>query len=140
MDGPPVWMVTVMPCFLAHRTMGAASLPVLTEPSPISPTSLTPARAISAKSSSTMPSSRMGAPACTLTPAGRSVRVGLGGHDGQRLQPHDVLGPPGQVHLARRDHGREAAVEARVDEVHGPLPRGEVAEDGMAVRVDEARG
>ena len=24
-DGPPVWMVTVMPCCLAQRTMGAAS-------------------------------------------------------------------------------------------------------------------
>ena len=72
-DGPPVWMVTVMPCFFAHRTIGAASLPVLTEPSPISPTSLTPAFAISAKSSSTMPSSRIGAPACILTPAGRAL-------------------------------------------------------------------
>ena len=70
-DGPPVWMVTVMPCFLAHFTIGAASLPVRTEPRPISPTSLTPARAISAKSSSTMPSSRIGAPACIFTPAGR---------------------------------------------------------------------
>ena len=42
MDGPPVWMVTVMPCFLAHLTIGAASLPVRTEPSPISPTRLDP--------------------------------------------------------------------------------------------------
>ncbi len=73
MDGPPVWMVTVMPCFFAHRTIGAASLPVLTDPSPISPTSLTPALAISAKSSSTIPISRIGAPACILTPDGRAL-------------------------------------------------------------------
>ena len=70
-EGPPVWIVTVIPCALAHRTIGAASLPVLTEPSPISPTSLTPAAAISAKSDSTRPSSRMGAPAWTFTPPGR---------------------------------------------------------------------
>ena len=70
-EGPPVWIVTVMPCCLAHFTMGAASWPVRTEPRPISPTRRTPARAISAKSSSTRPSSRIGAPAWTLTPAGR---------------------------------------------------------------------
>ena len=58
-----MWIVTVMPCFLAHFTIGAASLPVRTDPSPISPTRRTPARAISVKSSSTSPSSRMGAPA-----------------------------------------------------------------------------
>ncbi len=73
MDGPPVWMVTVIPCCFAQRTIGAASLPVRTVPRPISPISFTPARAISAKSSSTMPSSRIGAPACTLTPAGRAL-------------------------------------------------------------------
>src|SRR5438034_3615964 len=70
-DGPPVWIVTVIPCCFAHRTIGAASLPVFTEPSPISPTSFTPAAAISAKSASSRPSSRIGAPACTFTPPGR---------------------------------------------------------------------
>ena len=70
-DGPPVWIVTVIPWRRAHSTIGAASLPVLTEPSPISPTKVTPARAISAKSASVRPSSRIGAPACTFTPPGR---------------------------------------------------------------------
>ena len=70
-DGPPVWMVTVIPCCLAQRTIGAASLPVFTEPRPISPTSFTPAEAMSAKSASVSPSSRMGAPPCTFTPPGR---------------------------------------------------------------------
>src|SRR5215831_14957533 len=51
-DGPPVWMVTVMPCCFAQRTMGAASLPVFTDPRPISPTSFTPCLAISAKCTS----------------------------------------------------------------------------------------
>ena len=71
MEGPPVWMVTVIPCCFAHLTMGAASRPVRTEPRPISPTSFTPARAISAKSASVRPSSRMGAPAWTFAPPGR---------------------------------------------------------------------
>ena len=70
-DGPPVWMVTVIPCCFAQPTIGAASRPVRTEPRPISPTSRTPARAISAKSPSVMPSSRIGAPAWTLAPPGR---------------------------------------------------------------------
>src|SRR5438309_1269701 len=45
-EGPPVWMVTVMPWARAQRTIGAASLPVFTEPRPISPTRRTPAAAI----------------------------------------------------------------------------------------------
>ena len=138
-DGPPVWMVTVIPWRFAQRTMGAASAPVFTEPRPISPTSLTPARAISAKSSSTSPSSRMGAPACIFTPAGRTFCIRLGRDDGERLEADDVLRAARQVHLARRDHGGDPAVEARLDEVHRPLARREVAEDGMAVGVDEAR-
>ena len=73
MEGPPVWIVTVMPCFLAHRTIGAASLPVLTEPSPISPTSLTPARAISAKSSSTRPELQDRRPRVNLDAGGTRV-------------------------------------------------------------------
>src|SRR6058998_2080196 len=88
-EGPPVWIVTVIPCALAQRTIGAASLPVLTEPSPISPTSVTPAA--------------------------------------------------GQVHLPRRDRGRDAAVHHRVDEVDRALARREVAEHRVDVGVDEAR-
>ena len=65
--------VETMPSARAQATIGAALRPVLTDPSPISPMRLTPAAAISAKSSSTSPSSRIGAPACTLTPAGPQV-------------------------------------------------------------------
>src|SRR5215471_17367730 len=42
------------------------------------------------------------------------------------------------MHFAGGDHGREPAVEAGLDEVHRALPRREVAEHRMAVRVDEA--
>ena len=70
-DGPPVWNVDTIPYARAQPTIGAASAPVLTEPSPISPISLTPPAAISAKSASTSPCSRIGAPARTLTPPGR---------------------------------------------------------------------
>ena len=48
------------------------------------------------------------------------------------------FGRPGQVHLAGRDHRRDAAVERRLDEVDSPLARREVAEDRVGVRVDEA--
>ena len=72
--------------------MGAASGPVLTEPSPISPTSLTPARAISAKSSSTIPSSRIGAPACTLTPAGRKFAYALAATMASALSRRELTG------------------------------------------------
>src|SRR3989442_7177668 len=90
-EGPPVWMVTVIPCVLAQRTIGAASLPDLTEPSPISPTSLTPAAAISAKSFSTMPSSRMGAPAWTFTPPGRKFAYRSEEHTSElQSRPHLV--------------------------------------------------
>src|SRR5216683_527589 len=41
------------------------------------------------------------------------------------------------MHLARRDHGGDPAVEPGLDEVHGSLTRGEVAEDGVTVRIDE---
>src|SRR5262245_39386767 len=41
------------------------------------------------------------------------------------------------MHLAGGDHGREPTVESGLDEVHRALPRREVAEHWMAVRVDE---
>jgi hypothetical protein len=96
MDGPPVWMVTVMPCCLAQRTIGAASWPVLTEPSPISPTIFTPAAAISAKSASVSPISRMGAPASTLTPPGRKFAQALAATMASALSPTMSLGRPGR--------------------------------------------
>src|SRR5215467_7346101 len=95
-DGPPVWIVTVMPCALAHRTIGAASLPVFTEPRPISPTSRTPAAAISAKSCSVMPSSRIGAPACTLTPPGRKLAQAFAATMASALSPTMSFGRPGR--------------------------------------------
>ena len=73
-DGPPVWNVTVIPCCFAQATIGAACAPVLTLPSPISPTSVTPPAAISAKSCSSSPSSRIGAPAVDLHAGGPEVR------------------------------------------------------------------
>ena len=75
--------------------------------------------------------------AVDLDAGGAQVGVGLGGDDGERLQSHDVLGPPGQVDFARRDHRGQPAVEPGLDEVHGPLARREVAEDRMAVGVDQ---
>ena len=138
-DGPPVWNVETMPCCRAQASIGAASAPVLTDPRPTSPTRLTPAAASSAKSCSSRPSSRIGAPAWTLTPAGRTLAKARTRDDRERLQAHDVLGTPGQVDLARRDHRRHAAVQLRLDEVGRALARRPVAEHGMDVGVDQAR-
>src|SRR6185295_19334194 len=96
MDGPPVWIVTVMPCALAQRTIGAASLPVFTEPRPISPTSFTPAAAISLKSASVRPSSKIGAPASTLTPPGRKFAYDFAATMASALRPTMSLGRPGR--------------------------------------------
>src|SRR5215813_10816169 len=79
-----------------------------------------------------------GRAAVDLHPRRAQIGVSLGRDHGERFEARDVLGPARQVYLARGNHGGEAAVEPRLDEVHGPLARGEVAEDGMAVRVDEA--
>src|SRR5438552_4612999 len=95
-EGPPVWMVTVMPWARAQRTIGAASLPVFTEPRPISPTRRTPAAAISAKSPSVMPSSRMGAPASTFTPPGRKLAYAFAATMASALRPTMSLGRPGR--------------------------------------------
>ena len=59
--------------------------------------------------------------------------------DRQRLDADDVLRPAGQVHLARRDHRRHAAVEAAVDPAELVLPRRPVAEHRVHVAVDQAR-
>ena len=69
-EGPPVWIVDWMPYLRAQPTIFFASSPVLTPPRPISPSSLTPASARNRKSSSSIPVSRIGAPAWTLTPPG----------------------------------------------------------------------
>ena len=65
---------TTMPCCRAHSSIGAASAPVFTEPRPTSPTRLTPAaRQLREVLPPRGPSSRIGAPACTFTPAGRTL-------------------------------------------------------------------
>src|SRR5438445_667791 len=95
-EGPPVWMVTVMPWARAQQTIGAAALSVFTEPRPISPTRRTPAAAISAKSPSVMPSSRMGAPAWTFTPPGRKFAYDFAATIASALRPTMSLGRPGR--------------------------------------------
>ena len=122
----------------AHATIGAASAPVFTDPSPISPMSLTPPAAISAKSASTSPCSRIGAPARTLTPPGRNVAYARCATIASALSPTMSFGRPGHVDLAGRDHRRDPAVEAGLDEVDRPLAGREVADDRVGVRVDQA--
>ena len=139
MDGPPVWMVTVIPCCFAQRTMGAASFARLHRAEPDLADQLhARARHLGEVLLDHAPARGWARRACIFTPGGAEVRVGLRGDDGERLEADDVLRATGQVHLAGRDHGRDAAVEARLDEVHRALARREVAEHGMAVRVDEA--
>jgi len=58
--------------------------------------------------------------------------------DGERLHADHVLGTPGQMHLAGRDHGGDAAVQVAVDPVHLLLARRPVAEHRVDVAVDEA--
>ena len=127
-----------MPCCFAQATIGAACAPVLTLPSPISPTSVTPAAAISAKSCSSRPELEDRRAGVDLHAGGPQVRVRLGRDDRERLQPDDVLRPARQVDLAGRDHRGHAAVQARLDEVDRLLARREVAEDRVGVGVDQA--
>jgi len=70
---------------------------------------------------------------------GPQVRVRPLRDDRERLEPDDVLGPPGEMDLARRDRHRHAAVEARLDEVARPLARCPAAEDRLDVAGDEPR-
>ena len=94
-EGPPVWIVETIPCVRAHSTIGAAAAPVRTDPSPISPSRLTPPAAISAMSSSVRPSSRIGAPPWTFTPPGPERGIGLRGKDRERLEAVTSFGRPG---------------------------------------------
>ena len=57
--------------------------------------------------------------------------------DRQRLDADDVLGPAGQMHLAGRDHRRDAAVACRVDPAELVLARRPVAEHRVHVAVDQ---
>ncbi len=112
-DGPPVWNVETKPSERAQASIGAASAPVFTEPRPTSPMSDTPASASSAKSASVeaLLEDRGAGPdlhAGRAHVGERPLR-----DDRERLEPDDVLGSAGQVDLARRDHRRDPAVEAR---------------------------
>ncbi|MCC2666002.1 MAG: hypothetical protein K0S35_3924 [Geminicoccaceae bacterium] len=95
-EGPPVWIVLWMPYLRAQATICLASSPRLTPPSPTSPSSLTPASAMSLKSSSTMPCSSTGAPACSLTPPGRKFENARCAVIASALTPTTSLGRPGR--------------------------------------------
>ena len=138
MEGPPVWIVLWMPYLRAQATIGAASLPAFTEPSPISPSSLTPASARSLKSCSTMPLLDHRRAGEHLDAAGPEIVERALGRDGQRLQADDVLGPAREVHLAGGNHRRHAAVHRGIDPSQLVLARRPVAEHGMNVAVDQA--
>src|SRR6476469_8589146 len=57
--------------------------------------------------------------------------------DRHRLDADDVARAAGRVHLAGRDHGGDAAIEARIDPAELVLARRPVAGDGVDVAVDE---
>ena len=58
--------------------------------------------------------------------------------DRQRLQADDVGRAAGRMHLAGRDHGGDAAMQAGIDPADLVLARRPVAGDGMDVAVDQA--
>ena len=136
-DGPPVWNVTVMPCCFAQATIGAACAPVLTLPSPISPTSVTPPAAISAKSCSSSPSSRIGAPALTFTPAGRRFAYAFAATIASAFSPMTSFGRPGR--WTSPAEMTEVTPPCRPDSMKFEhlLAGREVAEDRVGVRVDQ---
>ena len=79
-------------------------------------------------------------PGMDLDPAGTEGVEGALRGDRQRLDADDILRPAGQMHLAGRDHGGDAAMEEAVDPVELALARRPVAEDGMDMAVDQAGG
>jgi len=117
-DGPPVWNVEIIPSARPQATIGAASAPVLTDPSPISPMRRTPAAAISAKSASIMPSSRIGAPARTFSARPAIEWLGIAGAAVFALG----LGTIGFMVLAEADGDWE-----HTPEYHGIRPAGGAA-------------
>ena len=109
-EGPPVWMVLWMPYLRAQPTIALASSPLLTPPRPTSPSSFTPACGQLlevALDHALLDHRRAGQ---HLDAAGPEGVEGALRRDGQRLHADDVLGTPGQMHLAGRDHGGDAAV------------------------------
>jgi len=95
-EGPPVWIVLWIPCLRAQATICLASSPALTEPRPTSPSSFTPASAMSLKSCSVIPFSMTGAPASTLTPPGRKLSKARWAVIASAFRPTMSLGRPGR--------------------------------------------
>jgi hypothetical protein len=86
-----------------------------------------------------MPLSRIGGAGQDLHARRPQVREGALGGDGEGLEPHDVLRPSGQVHLPRRDHRGDAAVQGGLDPAELVLAGRPVAEHRVDVAVDEPR-
>ena len=138
-DGPPVWNVETMPCCRAQASIGAACAPVFTEPRPDLADQVD-ARRGQVGEVLLLEAQLEDRGAGVDLDAGRpDVGEGPDRDDRERLEADDVLGPSRQVHLARRDHRRHAAVELGLDEVGRALARRPVAEHGVDVGVDEAR-
>src|SRR5271156_2630288 len=111
-DGPPVWIVLLMPYLRAQATISRAVGPSLTPPSPTSPRKRTPAAASSSKSCSSLPASITGAPAPTfprldprrprvhLHAAGAKVGKAALRGDRHRLEPGYIARPTGRMNFA----------------------------------------
>ena len=138
-EAPPVWTITLIPHACAQRVISAATSGSFTPEMPISPTSVTPAAAISCEVGLGQPRLEQHRAGMDLHARGAKVREGRVREDRERLHAGRVGRPTGRVRLARRDHRRRAAVQVRIDEAELALPRREVADHRMDVVVAEAR-
>ena len=93
---PPECIMTTMPLFLAQRHMAAASSGSFTDPNPTSPTTRTPWSAISSKSASVNPFSRITAPPSTFIPPGRTAAQERAAKIAKTFAPVASLGRPGR--------------------------------------------
>ncbi len=93
---PPVCIMTTIPYFFAHLTMGAASFGLLIPPRPISPTTRTPSLASSSKSFSCRPGSRMRLPPRTFTPPGLALANDFAARMARAFVPATSFGLPGR--------------------------------------------
>ena len=94
-EAPPVCTITRIPHACAQRVISVATAASFTPEIPISPTSETPASAISLKSPSVRPGSNRTAPACTLTPDGRKLANDLCARIASAFTPAGSVGRPG---------------------------------------------